>query len=62
MDMKLNLPYKVRAGIYVVVVLGTAVIVPLNTAGILPDVVLAVWSSLAGAASLLAALNITPEN
>lgn len=59
--MKLNLPYKVRAGIYVVVVLGTAVIVPLNTAGILPDVVLAVWSSLAGAASLLAALNITPE-
>ena len=61
MDMKLNLPYKVRAGIYVVVVLGTAVIVPLNTAGILPDVVLAVWSSLAGAASLLAALNITPE-
>lgn len=62
MDMKLNLPYKVRAGIYVVVVLGTALIVPLNTAGILPDVVLAVWSSLAGAASLLAALNITPEN
>ena len=62
MDMKLNLPYKVRAGIYVAVVLGTAVIVPLNTAGILPDVVLAVWSSLAGAASLLAALNITPEN
>lgn len=60
--MKLNLPYKVRAGIYVVVVLGTAVIVPLNTAGILPDVVLAVWSSLASAASLLAALNITPEN
>ena len=59
--MTLNLPYKVRAGIYVAVVLGTAVIVPLNTAGVLSDVVLAVWSSLAGAASLLAALNVTPD-
>jgi len=59
--MKLNLPYKIRAGIYVAVVLGTAVIVPLNTAGVLSDVVLAVWSSLAGAASLLAALNVTPD-
>jgi hypothetical protein len=58
---KITLPYKVRAAIYVIVLLGTAVIVPLHTAGILSDVVFAVWTSVAGAASGLALLNVTPD-
>lgn len=59
--MTLNLPYQVRAVIYALVVLGTAVLVPLHAAGVVSDVVLAVWTSLAGAASGLAALNVSSD-
>ncbi|WP_131816203.1 hypothetical protein [Mycolicibacterium porcinum] len=59
--MTLNVPYKVRATIYVIVVMGSAVLVPLNLNGVVSDVVMAVWTSVAGAASGLAALNITPD-
>lgn len=59
--MQLNLPSKVRAAIYIIVVLGTATLVPLNVAGVVNDVVLSVWTSVSGAASLLAALNVTPD-
>ncbi len=54
-----NLPPRVRATIYVLVVMGTAVLVPLNVAGIISDVVMSVWTSVSGAASLLAALNVS---
>lgn len=60
--MEINLPSRVRATIYVLVVMGTAVLVPLNVAGVVNDVVLSVWTSVSGAASLLAALNVTPDN
>lgn len=60
--MSINLPYQARATIYVVVVLGTAVLVPLHAAQVVNDVVLAVWTSVAAAASGLAALNVTPDN
>lgn len=56
--MEIIFPPKVRAAIYIIVVLGTAVLVPLNVASIVNDVVLAVWTSVAGAASGLAALNV----
>lgn len=52
---------RVRKIIYVVVVMTTAVLVPLNLGGVLPDLVLAVWTSVAGAVSGLAALN-TPKS
>lgn len=55
------LPDNIRKAIYIIVVLGTAVIVPLNAAGIVSAVVLAVWTSVSGAASGLAALNVTPD-
>ena len=57
--MDIVFPPKVRAAIYIIVVLGTAVLVPLNIAGIINDVVFSVWSSVSGAASLLAALNVS---
>lgn len=58
--MEVGFPANVRKVIYVLVVLGTAVLVPLNVGGVIPDLVLAVWTSVAGAASGLAALN-TPK-
>lgn len=57
--MDVIFPRKVRVAIYITVVLGTAVLVPLNVAGVVSDVVLAVWTSVAGAASGLAALNVS---
>ncbi len=57
--MELNPPAKVRAIIYIAVVMGTALLVPLNAFDIVSDVVLAVWTSVAGAASALAAVNVS---
>ena len=59
--MQLNLPSKIRKAIYVAVVLGTAVLVPLHAAGVVNDVILAVWTSVSGAASILAAVNVTDD-
>ena len=56
--MEVIFPPRVRATIYILVVLGSAVLVPLNLAHVVSDVVFAVWTSVAGAASGLAALNI----
>lgn len=57
--MQLNPPPKVRAAIYIVVVLGTAALVPLHAAGVVSDTVLAVWTSVSAAASGLAAINVS---
>lgn len=59
--MEILFPPKVRAVIYVVVVMGTAVLVPLNASGIVGDVIMSVWTSVAGAASALAALNVSKK-
>lgn len=56
--MDIVFPPKVRAIIYIVVVLGTAVLVPLNAAGVVSDLIMSVFTSVAGAASALAALNV----
>lgn len=57
--MEVIFPAKVRATIYVLVVLGTAVLVPLHAGEVVSDLVFNVFTSVAGAASALAALNIT---
>lgn len=56
--MDIIFPPKVRATIYVLVVMGTAVLVPLNVANVVSDLVMSVWTSVCGAASALAALNV----
>lgn len=56
--MEVNLAPKVRLAIYIIVVMGTAVLVPLNVADIVNDTIMSVWSSVSGAASILAALNV----
>ena len=59
--MDVIFPPKVRATIYVIVVLGSAVLVPLNAQNVVSDLVMSVWTSLAGAASALAALNVSQK-
>lgn len=59
--MEINLPPKVRVTIYIIVVMGTAFIVPLNLGGVVSDLVMSVWASVSGAASLLASLNISKK-
>ena len=59
--MDIIFPPKVRATIYVIVVIGTAVLVPLNVAQVVNDLVMSVWTSVAGAASALAALNVSKK-
>jgi hypothetical protein len=59
--MDINFPPVVRKTIYIIVVIGTAVLVPLNIASIVPDVAMNVWNSVAGAASLLAAFNVNKK-
>lgn len=56
--MNIIFPPKIRSAIYITVVMGTAVLVPLNVAHVVSDVVMSVWTSVAGAASMLAALNV----
>lgn len=57
--MEVNFPPKVRVAIYIIVIMGTSIIVPLNLGGVVSNVAMSVWTSVSGAASLLAALNIS---
>lgn len=57
--MDIIFPARVRATIYVLVVIGTAVLVPLHAGNVVSDLVFNVWTSVAGAASALAALNVS---
>ena len=59
--MQLSVPSKIRVAIYVFVVLGTAIIVPLYAGHVISDLFFAVWTSVTGAASGLAALNVKGE-
>ena len=59
--MDINPPAKVRAAIYVAVVLGTAILVPLHASNVVSDLVFNVWTSVTGAASALAALNVSKK-
>lgn len=59
--MDIVFPPKVRATIYIIVVIGTAFIVPLYAGHVLNDLVLAVWTSVSGAVSALAALNVSSK-
>jgi hypothetical protein len=56
--MNLIFPPKIRAAIYIAVVMGSAVLVPLNAAGEVSNLVMSVWTSVSGAAAGLAALNV----
>lgn len=56
--MEVIFPPKVRTAIYMLVVIGTAILVPLHAGEVVSDLVFNVFTSVAGAASALAALNV----
>lgn len=56
--MDIIFPARVRAVIYILVVIGTAALVPLHAGNVVSDLLFNVWTSVAGAASALAALNV----
>lgn len=64
--MESETPYnpssRVRAVIYVVLVLGTAVVLPLHEASMVSDLVLKLWLSLSAAGHVLARLNTGPRS
>jgi hypothetical protein len=60
--MTLNPPPKVRVAIYVLVVMGTAVLVPLSVANVVSQTIMNVWTSVAAAASLLAGINVSTKD
>lgn len=60
--MDIVFPPKVRTTIYVLVVIGTAVLVPLHAGNVVSDLLFNVWTSVCGAASALAALNVTRKS
>lgn len=49
---------KLRLTLYIIVVIGTSVIVPLYQYHIVHDVAMSVWTSVSGAIALLAAFNV----
>lgn len=56
--MKLNLPPKLRLFLYIFVVIGTSIIVPLGANQVISDVIVSVWASFSAAVSALAAFNV----
>lgn len=57
--MTINLPYKVRATIYIANVLGSPVVAYLFDKGIIDTGLVSLWAAEVAAAFLLAGLNVT---
>ena len=60
--MTINIPYKIRATLYILITLGTPVMAYLLNKDIIGTVEVTLWASLTSAVSLMAALNTTPTN
>jgi hypothetical protein len=59
--MKLNLPNKVRAGLYVFTAIGTPVITYLFAKDIIGELELALWGAEVTVISVMASLNVKAE-
>lgn len=57
--MRVNLPDRVRVGIYVLTALGTPIIAYLLAKGIIGELELSLWGGLVTAVNSMAALNVT---
>lgn len=58
--MTLNVPYKIRAALYVLTAIGTPLVAYLLARDIIGDLEVALWSGEVAVVSALAALNTTP--
>lgn len=59
--MNINLPYKVRAFLYIVTALGSPVVGYLLSKGVIGTLEVALWSAEVAVVSALAAFNVTPD-
>jgi hypothetical protein len=59
--MKLNVPYQVRAGIYLATAVGTPLVAYLAAKSIIGDLEVTLWSAEVVVATGLAALNISKD-
>lgn len=59
--MNFNPNYKVRAGLYILIALGTPVVAYLRARGYLGDLEVALYTALVSVVSGLAALNVTKK-
>lgn len=59
--MKLNLPYQVRAVLYVLTALGTPVAAYLFAIHAIDELAVTLWSAEVAVVGMLAALNVTPD-
>lgn len=60
--MRVNLPDKVRAGLYVVIALGTPLVAYLLAKGTISELEVGLWSGLVTAVSGMAALNVSVKD
>lgn len=58
--MTINIPYKVRAALYILTAVGTPVMLYLFAKGFVGELELTLWSAEITAVSALAAFNTTP--
>lgn len=60
--MRVNLPDRVRVGLYVLIALGTPVIAYLLAKGIISELEVGLWSGLVTAVTGMAALNVSTSS
>lgn len=59
--MKLNLPYKVRAALYILTAIGTPIVAYLSAKNIVGDLEVVLWSAEVTVVSGLALFNVTKD-
>lgn len=59
--MNLNVPYKVRAALYVLTALGTPVVAYLKAKHLIGDLEMNLWAAEVAVVNVLAAFNVTPD-
>lgn len=59
--MQLNIPYKIRAGLYILTALGTPAVAYLLAKDIIGSLEVTLWSAEVAVVSAIAAFNVTPD-
>lgn len=59
--MKLNIPYKIRAALYILTAIGTPIIAYLFAKGVIGELEVTLWAAEVTVVNTLAALNVTKD-
>lgn len=60
--MKINLPYQVRAALYILTAIGTPVVAYLLAKGIIGELEMSLWAAEVTVVTAMAALNVTTKS